>query len=73
MKREDSGHRHTHEKTSMEAVRGAVAKALIPNSPQVNSTLSIAINLSRLKTFKKYTFLSKPNPHALRTPYLRHT
>ena len=37
MKREDSGHGHTHEKVSMEAVRGAVAKALIPNSPQASS------------------------------------
>ena len=35
MKREDSGHGRTHEEVSMEALRGAVAKALIPNPPQV--------------------------------------
>ena len=41
MKREDSGHRHTHERVSMEALRRDFAKALIPNSPQVKSIQGI--------------------------------
>ena len=52
MKREDSGHKHTHEGVSMESVRGAFAQAIIPITSQVKSSqdwIDFSYNIHILK------------------------
>ena len=60
MKREDSVHKHKHEKVSIEVVRGAVAKAIILNAVQVKSR-----SLLRRDVTLNGTLNAAPKRHAI--------